>query len=47
MLGQVAAETARREEAAKKELAWETEKRRLALAKLRAYFLDQVSSEAQ
>jgi hypothetical protein len=43
LLMQVQAETARREEAARKELAWETEKRRLALTKLRAYFLDQAS----
>jgi hypothetical protein len=31
-----------REEAARKELAWDTEKRRLAVAKLSRYFLDQV-----
>ncbi len=39
----VAQETARREEVARKELAWETEKRRLALAKLKKFFLDNVS----
>ncbi len=35
-------ETARREEEARKELAWETEKRRLALSKLKSFFLDNV-----
>lgn len=40
-------ETARREEAARKELAWDTEKRRLAVAKLKKYFLDQVPGNLQ
>ena len=35
-------ETLGREHVARLEMAWETEKRRLALAKLKAYFLDKV-----
>ncbi|KAJ9527700.1 hypothetical protein QJQ45_025974 [Haematococcus lacustris] len=34
-------ETLAREDVARRELAWETEKRRLALAKLKAFFLDE------
>ena len=38
----VAVETQQREADARLEMAWETEKRRLALAKLRDFFLDRV-----
>eukprot|EP00798_Chlamydomonas_sp_ICE-L_P007462 gene7462-603_t len=38
-------ETRQREEVARLELAWETEKRRLALAKLKGHFLDNVEVE--
>lgn len=39
------AEAVRREEVARLELAWESERQRLGLAKLRAYFLDNVETE--
>lgn len=39
------AEAQSREDTARRALAWDTEKRRLALAKLRAYFLDGVEVE--
>ncbi|KAL6756288.1 hypothetical protein V8C86DRAFT_2652820 [Haematococcus lacustris] len=38
-------ETLAREDVARRELAWETEKRRLALAKLKAFFLDEIEVE--
>lgn len=39
------AEALRREEVARLELAWESERQRLGLVKLRSYFLDGVETE--